>query len=41
LGTFLNLYISAFDLEGKILIGKMPGKAKKMIKTWALEKIRS
>ena len=31
-------HIAAFDLNGHLLIGNMPKRAKKMIKTWALEK---
>jgi hypothetical protein len=31
-------HIAAFDLQGKLLMGHMPNRAKKLIKIWALEK---
>ena len=31
-------YIAAFDLKGNLLVGQMPKRAKKLIKSWALEK---
>ena len=33
-------HIAAFDLQGNLLIGDMPKRAKKLINTWALEKNR-
>ena len=36
--AYYSEHIAAFDLKGNLLIGKMPKRAKKLIKAWALEK---